>query len=289
MPATRTDIHRPAALVTEDYEFVAYGWFGGADSPGYSPLAHESAYLLDEGWSMGENGSAGQCYHCGAPLRYYAILKHLPTHTLIRVGETCLENRFDRASSEFHAMRQRAELDRQEQRIKPLREEWRCGHPEEASFLDAHEDSGFYGSLGRSLKRYGSLTERQLGALNRSIEREAAELLKDEAEAWTMHENGGPRELLSVPAFDGRTQITGTIEAIYWKRDDYYGSRHVMTIFDDRGFKLWGSVPKGLEDVEDGDRVTFTAIVEQSDRDETFGFFKRPTKAIYQSSEVAIA
>jgi hypothetical protein len=52
-----------------------------------------------------------------------------------------------------------------------------------------------------------------------------------------------------------------------------------MTVRDDRGFLVWGSVPAALGGIEQGDRVQFNATVTKSDRDETFGFFKRPTKA----------
>lgn len=70
--------------------------------------------------------------------------------------------------------------------------------------------------------------------------------------------------------------ITGTVVGVDAKYSDY-GVRHVMTVTDDRGFTVWGSIPSSLN-VKRGDRVTFTAAVEASD-DPTFGFTKRPRKA----------
>lgn len=63
-----------------------------------------------------------------------------------------------------------------------------------------------------------------------------------------------------------------------------------MLVLDDRGFKVWGTVPAALERdehggmtvgtiAEKGDRVTFTARLEPSSDDETFGFFKRPRRS----------
>jgi hypothetical protein len=52
-----------------------------------------------------------------------------------------------------------------------------------------------------------------------------------------------------------------------------------MLVRDDRGFKVWGTVPSSLPNTDRGDKVTFTASVERSNNDETFGFFKRPSKA----------
>jgi len=70
--------------------------------------------------------------------------------------------------------------------------------------------------------------------------------------------------------------ITGTVTGTDAKYTDY-GVRYVMTVMDDRGFRVWGSIPTGLA-VNPGDRITFTAAVEPSD-DPTFGFTKRPRKA----------
>lgn len=63
-----------------------------------------------------------------------------------------------------------------------------------------------------------------------------------------------------------------------------YGERRVMTVHDDRGFTVWGSVPtRWLNDAAFqpavGDRVVFLAEVRASDRDATFGFYKRPRNA----------
>ena len=58
-----------------------------------------------------------------------------------------------------------------------------------------------------------------------------------------------------------------------------FGDTLKMLVQDDRGFRVWGSVPKSLGDAERESRITFTATVTASDRDAKFGFFKRPTKA----------
>ena len=60
--------------------------------------------------------------------------------------------------------------------------------------------------------------------------------------------------------------------------ENAYGSTKKMLLKDDRGFKLWGSVP-GRLGADKGDRVKFDAMIEISNDDPTFGFFKRPTKA----------
>ena len=85
------------------------------------------------------------------------------------------------------------------------------------------------------------------------------------------HENG-------EDAPEGRVVITGTVLSFKWQSSEY-GDVLKMLVQDDRGFRVWGSVPKSLDDAERESRISFTATVSQSDRDTKFGFFKRPTKA----------
>jgi hypothetical protein len=86
---------------------------------------------------------------------------------------------------------------------------------------------------------------------------------------------------------EGRLVITGTLLAMKWQ-ESYYGSTLKMLVQDDRGFRVWGSVPSSL-DANRNDRIQFTAAVTQSDDDPKFGFFKRPSKATVLSSAAQAA
>lgn len=97
----------------------------------------------------------------------------------------------------------------------------------------------------------------------------------------------------------GKQMITGEIISTKWVDGFAYGQRVLkMVVRDDRGFKVWGTVPQAIIDeavyqtqirfgpdtsydygVLKGQRVTFSATVEASNDDDKFGFFKRPTKA----------
>jgi hypothetical protein len=81
-----------------------------------------------------------------------------------------------------------------------------------------------------------------------------------------------------VPVSDTRIHVRGKILKTDVKQNGY-GFREVMTLQDDRGFILWGSIPNSLEGASPNDHVEFVAKIEVSDRDECFGFFKRPTRA----------
>lgn len=85
---------------------------------------------------------------------------------------------------------------------------------------------------------------------------------------------------------EGRVVITGTVLA-FKVQESMYGDVLKMLVQDDRGFRVWGSVPASLEDAERESRITFTATVTASDKDAKFGFFKRPTKAEVISEAMA--
>jgi hypothetical protein len=100
----------------------------------------------------------------------------------------------------------------------------------------------------------------------------------------------------------GKVRITGTVLGLKVEESAYsYGYRReaVMTtkmlVRDDRGFKVYGTRPaikgdrvapfEGAEPqqtyivLDKGDRVTFNATIERSEKDPKFGFFRRPSGA----------
>jgi len=80
---------------------------------------------------------------------------------------------------------------------------------------------------------------------------------------------------------EGRIEICGRVVSTKWVENNFSyhgGSVLKIVVRDNRGFKVWGTCPSAIaSDVEKGTKVTFTATVTKSDKDEDFGFFKRPT------------
>jgi len=79
-----------------------------------------------------------------------------------------------------------------------------------------------------------------------------------------------------------------TIEGVVIKLDykeNSFGIRRVMTVKTDSGWSCWGTVPRAIIDVAQGQRVRFTATLKASDK-VTFAFTKHPRKAkILQSAK----
>ena len=124
-----------------------------------------------------------------------------------------------------------------------------------------------------------AIREKLVGDLIRLQKYKQEQRDAERAERDAAHEAG-------EDAPEGRVVITGTVLA-FKVQESMYGDVLKMLVQDDRGFRVWGSVPASLEDAERESRITFTASVTVSDRDAKFGFFKRPTKA--QVIEIAEA
>lgn len=277
----RNDVHSPANLVTEDYEYILSADNSPDMGPGwvlqYGDFGLEVSRRLAATDRLGR--SVHQCHHCGARIRYFSILKHVPTGDYIAVGETCMSDRFELATAEFHKLRKAAELDRQARRIREAVAEFVQANPDlafmgvkkfeerQAQMPETSRENSFIHDVASKLNQYGSLSERQVAAVRTAVARDAeraAALATREVEVF-------------APVVEGRIVITGEVLSVKWQDSDYGGSLK-MLVKDDRNFKVWGTVPSSIE-VERGNRVTFTATVEQSKDDETFGFFKRPSKA----------
>ena len=127
------------------------------------------------------------------------------------------------------------------------------------------------------LKAEWTAKDAGLGAsLIRAYQREMGKIAERQAREAADAERKATAE--PVP-HNERIEVTGIVASTDTRQNDY-GVRHIWTVETDRGFKLWGTIPKALVgDAKVGDTVRFTAKLERSDRDETFGFYSRPSKA----------
>jgi hypothetical protein len=98
-----------------------------------------------------------------------------------------------------------------------------------------------------------------------------------------LRKNQKIEQLVPVPASDKRTAVVGRVVSKREQEGWSYGStvvKALLLVETPQGhYKLWGNLPKAIEDVEIGTVVRFDAMVTRSDRDESFGFWSRPTKA----------
>lgn len=150
------------------------------------------------------------------------------------------------------------------------------------------DEESFRYSLYGKLAKYGSLSERQIAAVQRGIDR-AAEREAEQA------------ALATAPALVvGKLDIEGEILTTKLQKSQFGATLKMLVKLDD-GNKVWGSVPRELEQFTwytrwydehgtyqetppvtkrlEGCRVAFTATVQRSNDDPHFGFFSRPRKS----------
>ncbi|MFD5610464.1 hypothetical protein [Kitasatospora sp. NPDC127060] len=163
---------------------------------------------------------------------------------------------------------------------------WSTAAPGRAELLaylsEGPHDNEFVADMARHVAQLRPLTERQEAAVGRCMEfaRRRAEAVQRRAqEAAT-----------AAPVPTGKALvITGEIvHARYEDADFGSGGRYKMLVRNDDGWRVWSTVPSALtreigsgtaRDLQ-GKRVQFTADVEPSPKDASYGFAKRPRKAV---------
>jgi hypothetical protein len=280
----RTDIHRPTEMDPQNYEYVA-------------AFDNQTPWVLAGGdWAMEISRkiarddrldrSVFQCHHCGARLRYFAVLTYTPTGEYVVVGETCLDNRFSLVSkAAFDALREAAALDRKAQRIKTAAAAFvaELTDPTAKLALDRETDlaatfglDGYGLSTVTDIRRklwnsYGEISERQIAFVLRLIAEVPARAAAAAARA--------AEEDLKIPCPTGKVTID-VVVGRKWKDSEYGGSMKItLKCATPEGiFLVWMTEPRAIE-TERGDIVRVSVNITPSDSDPSFGFGKRPTKA----------
>ena len=285
---TRTDIHRPSAVIPADYDFVAMDYYGASDD--FVDLSVERhafrAHMEHTGGKFSNHDHAGSCHICGAAAMYVAKFHHRPTNTYIVTGTDCADSMHMGNPEAFKRFR-RSVLDQGKRAkakaaAKLFLEQANAGQAWEiyaaadrAAFK--YEEDTISDVVGK-LVQYGSISEKQVAFVHKLLaqiparaEREAKRAAEAEAAA-------------PVPAFDGRAKVTGKVLTTKVV-EGQFGSQIKMLVQADAGWKVWGTVPSSISP-EKGDLVSFEARVERSTDDTKFGFFSRPTKAHIIGKEV---
>lgn len=275
--STRTDIHRPVDMDPADYE---YTWAFDNLQPGVLVNVDMDWWRSITNWpeATRERGTH-QCHHCGAAIRYVAILKHVPTGDHIAVGETCLDNRFELESkADFDRLRKAAQLDRQKQRLLKAYNAYLAdpAHADLVAAFGADDKHSIVADIQNKLRKYGSISDPQAN-LVRKLERERIERKTRIAVEKTEPKFAAP---------EGRVTIEGEVVNLKWVegfREGEQTQKMLVKVTTPAGsYKVWSTVPFSCCNIQRGDTVKFAATLTQSDDDESFAFAKRPTQATYQ-------
>lgn len=217
------------------------------------------------------DGISTICYGCGN-----VPAGRLGTRVGTRDDAVQRSERLDRAQAQRDARRAekaRVALEALEAAQQALPEDVR-------EFLDAVDRDTERSSFLRSMAdRYNSQDLVKWGFSAKQIAA-VRKVIQDRALDATAKAELGPIE-------EGRRVIEGVVQSIK-HYENQYGLTTKMLVTTATGHKVFGTVPNSLlegrtSDDLVGQGVVFTATVEQSRDDNTFGIFKRPAKAEFVS------
>ena len=309
----RTDIHRPSVIDPMQYEFVC-AFTNDADMYAVMENAHQRELFRQHrehtGGRFSGHDHGGSCHVCGAHAINLATFYHHESNSYIQTGFDCAEKMdagdpvlFRKIKDERTAflraragkmkaigtLEERGLLEQADilfgQYLKPRenagRSQWEIPNTIPDWLADrVSRDFEIAGDIMRKLVQYGDLSDKQWKffavLLNRILMVEERAQKIEERKAMELH----------IPAPEGRNTVEGLVVSKKWV-DSAYVPCFKMAVKDPRGFTVWVTVPNIIEDdVEVGDTVKFDAKLTRSDRDESFAFGSRPTKAnIVQKKE----
>jgi len=303
MTNIRTDVHAPSSAAFDPSLYDCYGCWDGSPEfvcVGFDPLQEyreQIKSLVARGYTCGR-GCKAVCGHCGANIRYFALLVRDDVKQFIHVGEQCLDNRFQvETAAEFQNLRKSAKLNREratrDERIESLRQ-----NPAIARLLDGGRDveaSEFLYDVRSKALEYGRLSDGQIAAVERAfaqIARREQWAAERRAEALRLAEAG-------VKAPEGRVEVTGVVLSAK-EHQSQFGTAIKIVVKSDDGWKVWTTAPASLlinvdaaavksattviDEVREalvGKRIKFVAALTRSPSDAAFAFGKRPTKASF--------
>lgn len=295
---TRTDTHRPTAMVPEDYTFVAFEHepkTGDVLGDAYIQAANRQQirrHMEMTGGKYSRHEHGGICGICGnANAIYTALFHHKPTNTYIRTGRECADKldagvNFDhfirgvKAALEAKAGKAKAQATLIADGLEAawaVTMQWNApeGHPE------PYEHRTIRDIVGKLVK-YGSISTAQTNYLRKLLDKIATgDTAAARQEAYKAERAAQEAAALPVPVTDKRIVIRGKVLTVREQDSNYFYNAVDLKclVMAEDGWKVWGTLPRAFGTDVQGRTVEFSAKVKRSDNDPKFGFFSRPTKA----------
>jgi len=219
-----------------------------------------------------------RCVHCGnGMVRWITAVLHKPTNERVVFGADCTE----RLGFENHQafklalLKKRAAAHAESLKAWKRREEFVAKHPSIAAALKAieepvHAGNAFVKDVLRKLDRYGSLSDKQVAAVEQSLARDV-EHAREEGRRRAVEPKGDAPE--------GRQEVTGQVLSVQFRESDW-GEVLKMLVKLVNNSKVWVTVPSGALGTDGGLKgkvITIRATFERSRDDKSFAFGKRPT------------
>lgn len=304
----RTDIHRPAEIKPEDYNFVGYQYLKINDLGDAAFLGDErrriARHMERTGGKFSTHEHGGNCHICGAHCIYTAVFYHKPNNEYIKTGLECADKLDTSVDGEEFRKHVRAALEqaagKKKARAVLVQADLEGAYLVYEAMNVLFKDGAALGQLwidlgaerhnGRNplweeytitdivgkLVKYGNISDAQVGFL-RTLAAKIADRPKVRADREIQKARRAEEHANAEVVPEGRNVIRGTVLSVKYDQGPFEQTK--VLVQDDRGFKVYGTKPAALHGEIKGKHVEFTAKLERSKDDDKFGFFSRPTKA----------
>ena len=291
--SVRTDLHSPSNIIPENYRFML-GFTSGTKETLGLPINNDVIMKIRQDRPRDFENIHGGNYCCDVCGHWYSegeLWEHIPTGKLITLGHICAR-KYSLCADMADYDQQKATVILKAQKLAHRRwmranmKEFLKQNPEIIGKLKGHE---ILDSIRQNFIRFGKLSVGQLNLVKKIV----AEIESPEDQTnW-----------ISVPEkyLDGREEITGTILTAKFVESMYGTQEKVLIQVDEENgsWKAWGTLPRNIGDISmkvsvsengwfhdiKGKKITLTAKFQKSDKDESFCFMNRPTKAILEGYE----
>jgi len=272
----RTDPHCPSNLIPADYEYIGYLYTGPTDHVGDDIRGINKHMAKTSGLVFGGEhrcGSCGQetCFNWGvfyhAKTNEYVWLGHICGDRVnSAAGDTILRN----TKKQNDAIKRVSRIRNAEQVLADNGLEACWNHYDPANEDD--DTCQIIADIVGKLVRYGKISDAQVTFLGTLLKQWDERLIREQRIA---NEKAAADP---IPNFKGRTTIVGKV--VSKKFDEDWCKWNMVVKSNEGGWCVWGTAPTNvIETLAVGDEIQFDAAITVSDKDEKFGFFKRPTKA----------
>lgn len=283
-------VHNPTNFEPSDYEILDYFdnkppcYFG---QPVELFEADRKLWEADLENAFGPNWrkKIHHCAHCGnGRVRWITAAKHLPTNDVVVFGSDCTErlgfaNKF---AWKLAVLKSKAEAGHAKMKVWNQRVKFLEANPDFAAAVEQakgelHKGNSFVHDVIGKLNQFGSLSERQVAAVLKSLARDIESVSRKAAEAVEVKGD----------APEGRVTVTGVILSTK-DVEGVYGWTRKMLVKLENNSRVWVTVPSKSGVVKD-DTITFTATFTVSKDDKSFAFGSRPSLVkVFKYAAVAV-
>jgi hypothetical protein len=298
----RTDKHAPSTIEPSDYRFVTIH-YGGKDLEVSFEGNREAVEALNRdmketGDKYSDHDHGGSCHICGAWANSLATFHNAKSQSYIQAGLDCAQKMELGDPGQFRAHRKALKLAKDEHKralqfkagkLKAHALFKYAGLGRALELCDLHAVPTLEGEpdfmirkrehdiftvcdIVRTVERLGKLSPKQAKFLGNLLERidsapsRVAKFLEDQAS--------------NISAPEGRQTITGIIRSVKHLEEDQWGNSPTKLLVECEGFKVWCSRPSKIWWSDKGDEISMAITLERSQKDKSFAFGKRPSKAI---------